>query len=141
MIKINKLKMVCLLGIVCLSGCPWGAPPSKTPFGAEQGADGPFNQVANAFLHDIKAGRGKEAYDRTSMEYQKATKQDDFHNILKRNPFPQGAGTAFMGHGKADAPNQRHYIYRENLASGSIEFTFEVSKVEDTHQVTKFSMK
>lgn len=138
--KYNYLLMVVL---VCLfSGCHYiGAPPSKTPFGAETGVDGPFTKVANVFLLDLKAGRIKEAYARTSKEYQKDVIEGQFKVIMAKNPFPSGGGTSSGGMGHGDVANSRKYRYEENLSSGSISFSFEVIKDGDEYRVNKFSLK
>jgi len=138
--KFNSLALVVLVGL--LPGCHYiGAPPSKTPFGAETGVDGPFNKVANAFLADLKAGRVKEAYARTSKEYQKEVNEDQFNAIMAKNPFPSGGGTSSMGSGHGDVADSKKYHYDEKLSSGSISFTFQAVKQGDDYRVEKFSLK
>ena len=139
----HSFRYLFIVMLTCLFlGCHYiGAPPSKRPFGEETGGDGPFNKVANAFLLDLKAGQIKEAYARTSKDYQKEVNEDQFKAILKKNPFPSGGGTSSKGHVSVNDVKTRKYSLTENLSSGSIDFTLEVTKVGDEYQVSKFSLK
>jgi len=131
-----------LIVLNSVSGCHYfGAPPSKTPFGQETGIDGPYNRVANAFLNDLKAGRFAEAYARTSADYQKQINADQFNDIMKRNPFPTGGGSRSSGTQDQPDPNLRRYEYREELTSGRIEFTLEVTKTDNAFHISHFSLK
>lgn len=131
-----------LIVLTWVSGCHYfGVPPSKTPFGQETGIDGPFNLVANAFLHDLKAGRFAEAYARTSPDYQKQINADQFIDIMKRNSFPSGSGTQYSGTQDQPDPHVRRYEYREELTSGRIEFTLEVAKKDNVFHIRHFSLK
>ncbi|MBL8824986.1 MAG: hypothetical protein JNJ77_20530 [Planctomycetia bacterium] len=131
-----------LFVLTSVSGCHYfGAPASKTPFGEETGVDGPYNQVANAFLNDLKGGRFAEAYARTSDDYQKQINADQFIDIMKRNPFPSGSGIKYSGTKDQPDPHIRRYEYREELSSGRIEFTLEVSRTDNAFHIRHFSLK
>lgn len=139
----HKFSSGMVMVLVCLlPGCyRLGAPPSKTPFGDETGIHGPFNKVANVFLLDLKAGRIKDAYAHTSKDYQKDVNEDQFKAILEKNPFPTGAGSGMMGMIELDDANRRKYRYKEDLANGSIFFTFEAVKEGNEYRVEKLSLK
>lgn len=132
------MRMLAVLLLCSLvSGCHrWGAPRSTQPFGEHVGVDGPFNQVANLFVEDLRAGRYKEAYARTSADYQKATSEDQFTQLMKEHPFPDGGGSASYT-GGGDQTNSRTYRLEEKLSGGRVELQMEVVKAANDFQVHK----
>lgn len=128
------------LVLLLLGGCHrWGAPRSTQPFGEHVGNEGPFNQVANLFVEDLRAGRYKEAYARTSADYQKATSEDQFTQLMKDHPFPSGGGSASYTGGEGQA-NSRTYRLEEKLSGGRLELQMEVVKAANDYQVHKISV-
>lgn len=123
--------------LVTMSGCNrWGAPCSTQPFGEHVGAGGPYNQVANLFVEDLRAGRYMEAYARTSAEYQKTTNEDQFTQLIKDHPFPSGGGSASYTGGEGQA-NSRTYRLEEKLSGGSLQLQMEVVKAANDYQINK----
>ncbi len=123
--------------IISLSGCHrWGAPRSTQPFGEHVGVDGPFNLVANLFVEDLRAGRYKEAYDRTSADYQKAASEDQFTQLMKDHPFPSGGGTASYTGGEGQ-DNSRTYRLEEKLSGGRLQLQMDVVKAANDYQINK----
>ncbi|HQR41384.1 MAG TPA: hypothetical protein PLX97_01845 [Gemmatales bacterium] len=130
------LMFLCLCG-----GCRWGAPPSKTPFGAEHGIDGPFNMVANAFYADLKASRFAEAYARTSPGYQKQISKEAFIDMMKAHPFLSGAGAAGWSQRENKDASTRSYEYHEDDTTRNITLSFDVTLEGLEYRVSAFKVE
>jgi len=130
------LSLACLMLIIGIMGNMAVVSSPITASDNEQ-----FNQSAEAFLHNLKEGRIREAYSQTSHEYQKEVNEEQFIAIMKRNPFPSGKGTSSLFPSNVNDGKIRRFWYSGHLTSGSIEFSLEVIKDGDEYQINKFSLK
>jgi len=98
-------------------------------------------QVANAFLNDLREDRLSDAYQRTSVGFQGSMSQNDFNEFVSKNKALIGHVT--WRHTQTGKSADGSRTFKGNVGGGlhgSTDFTLEIGPEDEGWRVRRFSV-